>query len=170
VTTEPTPYYLLQSTERSAIHLEMRDSYTPDDLDWLEWQSGNRFDPATRWRTWFELMKAATSRGVAVRRARIVSEPVTDYIRYEYDVTAGNNLAAGEQVRWLSRRQATGLLVPPVDFWVFDERLVVWNHFAGDGSPLPRERSDDALIAKQCVSAFDAVWERAIPHQDYRPA
>jgi len=170
VTTETTPYYLLQSTERSAVHLEMRDSYAPDDPDWLKWQSGNWFDPATGWRTWFELMKAATSRGVAVRRARIVSEPVTDYIRYEYDVTAVFNLAAGEQVRWLPRRQATGLLVPPVDFWVFDERLVVWNHVACDGSSLPRERCEDTSIAKTCVVAFDAVWERGIPHERYRPA
>ncbi len=129
MTTETTPYYLLQSTERSAVHLEMRDSYAPDDPDWLKW-----------------------------------------HIRYEYDVTAVFNLAAGEQVRWLPRRQATGLLVPPVDFWVFDERLVVWNHVAGDGSSLPRERCDDTSIAKTCVVAFDAVWERGIPHERYRPA
>ncbi len=172
MTTQTRPYYLLESTERSAVHLEMRDSYTPGDPDWLEWQSGNRFDPTTResWRTSFPLMKAATGRGVVVRRARIVSEPVTNYIRFEYDVTGGFNIAAGEQVRWLPRRQTAGLLVPPNDFWVFDERLVVWNHFAGDGSSVGRERCDDVLIAKQCVSAFDAVWERAIPHEEYRPA
>ena len=172
MTTEPMPYRRLESTERSAIHLEMRDSYTPDDPDWLEWQSGNRFDPTTResWRTWFPLMKAATSRGVVVRRARIVSEPVSDYVRFEYDLTAANNIDAGEQVRWLPRRQATGLLVSAVDFWVFDERLVVWNYFAGDGSWVTRERCDDASIAKLCVSSFDAVWERAIPHEQYRPA
>jgi len=172
LTTEPTPYYLLQATERSAIHLEMRDSYTSDDPDWLEWQAGNRFDPTTResWRTWVPLMKAATSRGVVVRRARIVSEPVTDYIRYEYDVTTANNILAGEQVRWLPRRHTTGLLVPPSDFWLFDERVVVWNHFAGDGSRVARERCDDTSIAKMCISSFDSVWERAIPHEQYRPA
>ena len=170
MTTETTPYYLLESTERSAVHLETRDSYGPDDPDWLAWQAGKRFDPVTGWRTWFDLMKTATSRGVAVRRARIVSEPVTDYIRFEYDVTAAFNIAAGEQVRWLPRRQTAGLLVPPNDFWVFDERLVVWNHFAGDGSSTGRERCEDAVIAKQCVSAFEAVWERAISHEQYQPA
>jgi len=55
-------------------------------------------------------------------------------------------------------------------FWVFDERLVVWNHFAGDGSWVARERCDDASIAKLCVLSFDAVWERAITHEHYRPA
>ncbi len=164
------PYRILQSAEHSAVHLEMRDSYTPDDPDWLEWQAGNRFDPTTResWQTWFPMMKAATSRGVAVRRARIVSEPVTGYIRFGYDLTAANNVDAGEQVRWLPRRQATGLLVPPVDFWVFDERVVVWNHFAGDGSWVTRERCDDAWLAKQCVCEkerqVDRVREELLAH------
>ncbi len=47
--------------------------------------------------------------------------------------------------------------------------LVIWNHFAGDGSSTGRERCEDAVIAKQCVSAFDAVWERAISHEQYQP-
>jgi len=172
LTTEPAAYGLLRSAERSAIHLEMRDSYAPNDPDWLDWQAGNRFDPATRegWRAWFGLMQAAIGRGVIARRARIVSEPVTDYIRYEYDVTVGHNLASGEQVRWLPRRRTAGLLVPPNDFWVFDERMVLWNHFAGDGSKVAEEASEDPALAKLCVSSFDAVWERAIPHEDYRPA
>jgi len=172
LTTEATVYDLLRSAGRSAIHLEMRDAYTPSDPDWLDWQAGNRFDPAKHqgWIDWFELMKAAVGRGVTARRARIVSEPVTDYIKYEYDVTADYNLAAGEQVRWLPRRRTAGLLVPPTDFWVFDEQVVVWNHFAGDGSWVTREDSDDLSLAKLCVSSFDAVWERAIPHAEYRPA
>jgi hypothetical protein len=169
---EPAAYELLRSAQRSAIHLEMRDVYSPDDPDWLEWQAGNHFDPAARegWRTWFELMQAAIGRGVAARRARIVSEPVTGYIRFEYQVTAGYNLASGERVRWLPRRQTAGLLVPPADFWVFDERVVVWNHFAGDGSKMAEEVSEDLSLAKLCVSSFDAVWQRGIPHEKYRPA
>ncbi len=169
---EPLVYDLLRSAGHSAMHLETRDAYTPDDPDWLAWKAGNRFDPATRegWRAFSGLIRAAVARGVAVRRARIVSEPVTDYIRYEYDVTAGYNLAHGEQVRWLPRRQTAGLLVPPTDFWVFDERVVLWNHFAGDGSKVTEEVSEDPALAKLCASSFDSVWERAIPHEEYRPA
>ncbi|HET6291839.1 MAG TPA: hypothetical protein VFG33_00650 [Kribbella sp.] len=32
------------------------------------------------------------------------------------------------------------------------------------------ERTDDPDIAKLCVAAFDAVWDRAIPHRDYQPS
>jgi hypothetical protein len=152
--------------------LELRDAYAPHDPDWLAWQADDHFDPRTRegWGTWFELMQTAVDRGVVARRARIVSEPVTDYIKYEYAVTAAFNLAAGEQVRWLPRQKTAGLLVPPSDFWLFDARIVVWNHFSGDGSKMAEEVSEDAALAKLCCSSFDAVWERAIPHEVYRPA
>jgi len=167
---EPIAYELLRSSRRSAAHLEMRDTYTPDDSDWLDWQAGRRFNPAERWADWFTLVASTVARGVTVRRARLVAEPVTDYIRFEYDVTAAHNLAAGEQVRWLPRRDAAGIMVPCADFWVFDERVVLWNHFAGDGSWVTEEQCDDPAIAKLCVSSFGAVWARAIPHEDYRPA
>lgn len=167
---EPLSYDLFRSAGHSAMHLEMRDAYTPDDPDWLQWQAGDRFDPAEKeeWRGWSALIRGSVARGVSVRRARIVSEPVTDYIRYEYDLTARHNLAAGEQVRWLPRRNTEGLLVPPTDFWVFDEQVVLWNHFAGDGSWITEEKCDDRVLARLCASAFGAVWERAIPHEQYR--
>ena len=169
--TEPATDELLRSAGRSAMHLEMRDAYTPDDPDWLDWQAGNRFDPATRegWRGWFDVGAATLARGVAIRRARIVSEPVTDYIRFEYDVTAAHNVAAGEQVRWLPWHQAPALLVPVCDFWVFDDRVVVWNHFAGDGSWVTEQMCEDPAVAKLCASSFEAVWDRAIPHGEYQP-
>jgi hypothetical protein len=147
----------------------MRDSYTPHDPDWLDWQAGRRFDPAERWQDWYDLIAETTTRGIQVRRARIVSEPVTEYIVFEYDVTAGLNLAAGEQVRWLPRHDASDLLVPGSDFWAFDENIVVFNHFDGDGNWVREERRDDEAVAKLCATAFEAVWERAIPHEDYRP-
>jgi hypothetical protein len=149
--------------------LELRDAYTPTDPDWLEWQVGRRFDPAERWRDWHSLMKDTTARGVVVRRARIVSEPVTDYVMYEYDVTAPHNVAAGELVRWLPRRLASDLLVPPTDYWVIDKSIVVFNQFDGLGNWVDEDRRDDEALARQCAQAFDAVWDRAIPHDDYHP-
>jgi hypothetical protein len=96
----------LAGCKRSAAHLELRDNYDTNDAAYLEWMAGERFDPAERWSGWLAKIRATVDRGVLVRRARIVSEPVSDYIGFEYDVTAGLNIAAGEQVRWLPRRQA----------------------------------------------------------------
>ncbi len=60
--------------------------------------------------------------------------------------------------------------MPVSDFCLFDDRLVVWNHFAGDGSWAARELCDDPEVVKLCSSSFEAVWDRAIPHEEYRSA
>lgn len=87
---------LFRSAQRSAYHLEMRDAYGLD-KDYQEWSAGHRFDPAERWPWWIDLVSSAVARGVAVHRARIVSEPISAYIRYEYELTSGHNMKAGRR-------------------------------------------------------------------------
>ena len=70
---------LFPQVKREALHLEMRDSYgteaeiphlakwaagKPDDLGWLK--------------PWCTLVRDATAAGKALRRMRIVSEPLSD--------------------------------------------------------------------------------------------
>jgi hypothetical protein len=62
--------------------------------------------------------------------------------------------------------------VPGCDLWLFDEQIVMFNHFAGDGTWSGdgiEVRADEAL-AKRFTDAFEAVWDRAIPHEEYRPS
>ncbi|GAA1728370.1 DUF6879 family protein [Streptomyces yatensis] len=126
-------------------------------------------DPADRaswWRPWLDLIQDTVARGVVVRRARIVSEPVSEYIRFEHSGTF-TNIAAGEQVRWLPRRRASDIALPGNDFWLFDSRIIRWNHFTGDGGSAGQDVSDDPAAAKLCAAAFDEVWAAAIPHEQY---
>jgi hypothetical protein len=145
----------------------LRDTYTPEDQRFIDWLAGKPV-PVPASPDWSELVRTSTARGVSFRRARIVSEPLSDYIRFEHAITA-SNIAAGEQVRWLSRKLARGLSVPVNDFWVFDDRLVRFGYFAGDGTYLDDEVTDDPTIVRTCAAAFEAVWGLAIPHADYRP-
>lgn len=159
---------LLSACERSAVHLEMRDSYASNER-FEAWKRGHRIDwdnRASWWDTYYQHIADAVSRGVAVRRARIVSEPVSEYIRWEHYVTRAN-IEAGEQVRWLPRRSASDLGLPGNDFWAFDEAVLRIHHFSGDGAVVEDELSRDPATVKLCVSAFEAVWERAVPHQEY---
>ncbi len=159
---------LIAATTASAVHLEMRDAYTPSDQRFLNWLAGRPVQ-APAFPDWYELIRTHVARGVEFRRARVVSEPLADFIRFEYDITDDLNIAAGEQVRWLPRRRASDLCLPGNDFWVFDNRLVRFGHFAGDGEFLDHELSDDSAVVRLCASSFEAVWERAIPHAEYRP-
>jgi len=168
---------LFTGCHHSASHLEMRDLYAVED----ETEQVAQFlatgtldlaheaqDPE---RSWFlDLVRGCKARGVSLRRARIISEPVTSYIRYEY---AGTPLSimAGEEVRWLPRTKAARLALPGADFWLFDQEVVVFNHFTGDGGWLGHELvADDAAAAKMCSGAFEAVWALATPHDEYHPA
>ncbi|WP_336323798.1 DUF6879 family protein [Streptomyces lavendofoliae] len=169
----PTTFHELMSRCRhTAVHLEMRDSYAVDyeKGPFAEWRQGVRHDPSDRsswWRPWLDLVEETVSRGVTVHRARIVSEPVSEYTRFLYDGTF-TNIAAGEQVRWLPRRRASDIALPGNDFWLFDDRIVRWNHFTGDGASAGPEDTEDEAAVKLCATAFQAVWARAIPHDQYR--
>ncbi|GAA0459064.1 DUF6879 family protein [Streptomyces stramineus] len=164
---------LLAACRHSAVHLEMRDEYGVGDEaeDFENWQRTGRrdVDPASPyWTPWVELIRSTVARGVVVRRARVVSEPVTDYIRYEHAGTVVN-LHAGEQVRWLPRRHASDIALPGNDCWVFDGETVLFNHFtgAGDWSPPGWEVRSEAAVAHLAATAFEAVWERGVPHEKY---
>ncbi|MFJ7267238.1 DUF6879 family protein [Streptomyces sp. NPDC099050] len=163
---------LLAGCRQSAVHLEMRDHYDdPDEAPRVAaWKAGYRPNPddrSTWWRPWLDMVAETVSRGVLIRRARIISEPVSDYTRYLYDGTF-TNVAAGEDIRWLPRRQASDLALPGNDFWVFDGRLVRFGHFSGEGAYLGDEVTDEPSVAKLCADAFEAVWDRAIPHAEYQ--
>ena len=161
---------LMASAQHSAVHLEMRDVYTPSDPIFLDWKAGKHFDPAERMADWFAGRRSTIARGVVIRRARIVSEPLSDFTRHEFETTSRLNIPAGEQVRWLPRRRASDLALPGNDFWVFDEHTIRFGYFAGDGELTGHEVCRDPDVIKLCLSAFEAVWNRAIPHEDYRPS
>lgn len=161
-----------RNAQRSAVHLEMRDAYgvATEAAAFAHWrETGERDnDPESpHWKPWTTLIRDMVARGVVVRRARIVSEPVTDYIRYEHSGTFVI-LSAGEQVRWLPRRLASDIALPGNDFWLFDGALVRFGHFTGDGALAGHEIRTEPAVAQLCGTAFEAVWERAVPHEDYK--
>jgi uncharacterized protein DUF6879 len=158
---------LLSGARKIAWHLETRDSYAGSSPAYTALAQGRLYDRGPADRAWHALVRAALTRGVQVRRARVVSEPVSDYIRYEYEATPAANLAAGEQVRWLPRRAASDLALPGNDFWLLDE-LVVFNHFSGDGALTGLDVVTAPAVVDLCSSAFTAVWDRATDHDDYQ--
>ncbi|MFG3495297.1 DUF6879 family protein [Streptomyces sp. NPDC047928] len=164
---------LLSSTRYSAVHLEMRDSYgVGDEIEEFEQfkRTGSiDLDPTARWwPEWLGMVRKAVGRGVVMRRARIVSEPVTDYIRWEHAATP-LNIGAGELVRWLPRRQASDIALPGNDFWLFDDRVVQFNIFtgAGDWAAPAKQLTEEPSVVSLCSRAFEAVWGRAVDHEKF---
>lgn len=157
----------VRASNTSVVHLEMRDVYTPNGPVFVDWKAGIPIEFA-RHQEWVDLVRETVARGVRWQRARIVSEPVTQFIRYEYESATIVNVPAGEDVRWLPRRRASDLCLPGNDFWVFDDRLVRFTHFSGDGDYGDHEWTDEADVIKLCSNAFASVWERAVDHKDFK--
>jgi Family of unknown function (DUF6879) len=158
---------LYDSFEHSVFKLEVRDRYNLA----AEQESLRRFlagqpDPERATRPWLAKMQAATGQGKRVERVRVVSEPHSDYIRWELAGTP-YNLAAGEDIRYLPRDCAEQVGLPDHDFALFDSTRLVLLHFDADDQPLPHElTTDPAVVVRHCYWR-DLAWHYAIPYSQY---
>ncbi|WP_345559946.1 DUF6879 family protein [Nonomuraea rosea] len=164
---------LFGRAEHSVTHLEMRDTYGSNEPDFVAWLGGTSVEELERlgnMNAWVDLIRANVKRGVTFRRARIVSEPHSDYIAFEHAVSGYSNLAGGELVRWLPRPQAKDIPLPGCDFWQIDDGLICWVFQSGDGEPAGFEMSEKPGEVELCRLAFESVWQRAVDHTEYKPS
>jgi len=161
--------WLLATFQREAVHLETHDVYAtavrlPHRATW----SGDTND--LEWlRRWCDTVGAAVRAGKSMRRARVVSEPLSDYQRLSFSI-ARPMVAAGEEIRWVPRRLVSSIAFPGNDFYLFDGRLIVFLIYAGNGVAMERLVSSDPADIELCRSAFEAAWSYAIPNSQYRPS
>lgn len=158
---------LFTSFDRTAVRLEARDQYAihseqepfrrwlngePDDLEWF--------------RPWLDMVAERTSSGSSFERVRVVPEPLTDYLRWEL-WGCQFNIAAGEQISYLSRKQADALGVPRLDYWLFDDERVALLHFANNDELLGAEIITDKSALMQYRSWWNVAHDAAQPYHDY---
>ncbi|WP_405391185.1 hypothetical protein OG596_27025 [Streptomyces sp. NBC_01102] len=162
---------LFESFAQDAFHLELKDDYSvpAEDGPYADWLRGvvdnSYMEP------WTSMTRRVTGEGKSVRRVRVVTEPHTSYIQWEYATTSVNE-DAGESIRWLSRSNLPGGLVLPVggnDWWLFDDTLLAVGHFDEDGRVLGSELIEEAEVVAECVRVRDLLWAFATPHSEYKP-
>jgi len=162
---------LCRGIRTSFVHLETRDSYgtdtelphlakwrrgEPDDYEWLQW--------------WLDMLRGHRASGRTCRRARIVSEPLSDYQRWVLSYVQ-LFVDAGEDTRYVPRDRLTSILLPGSgDFYVFDDRIVLFLHYSGLGTNASFAISEDPQTVRTCREAFDVVWELAATAGEYRRA
>ena len=97
-----------------------------------------------------------------------MSEPFSDYQRWAYSLTAPM-VDAGEDIRWVPRARVSELMFPGNDFWLFDDELLVFLVFAGNGLVVDRPTATDPGLIARCRASFEAAWALSIPHHEYAP-
>lgn len=160
---------LLNRTRHLALKLELRDEYLVTDPAYLAWQRGDHDETYRLYTPWTDIVRETVARGVDMRRVRVVSEPVSVYIRFEHAVTQKVNIDGGERIRWIGRGDVADLLLPPVDLWVLDDVALVYL-FGADGESAGARLIDDAAVVAGARDAIEAAWERATEHASYDPS
>ncbi|MEU2040952.1 DUF6879 family protein [Nocardia niwae] len=155
---------LLRTCKREAFHLEVLDTYAePNEHEPFRRFLADEPDDYAWFQPWTELIQETTSRGVAVTRVRIVTEPHTDYTRFALAVAA-LNVRAGEDIRYLPRHHAGE--VPSDDYWLLDDETVVFSAF-GESGGWSGAATTDPHIAAYCRGLRARFWPLATPFPEY---
>jgi hypothetical protein len=155
---------LFDTFERSAWRLECQGAYDepeerepiqrflagePQDLAWFE-----------DWPIWIREQRQA---GRAVGRARMLTEPLTDYLRFELSITPPA-VAAGEDIRLIDQLVFDELDIPREDFWIFDDLTVALLRFGDNGMA-----GAEIITDRDRVASFRdrqrRAWDAAVPYR-----
>ncbi|MFE7509767.1 DUF6879 family protein [Streptomyces sp. NPDC057540] len=156
--------HLFAEFQHSAFRLETRRGYATD-RDGARFQAFMRgVDPAPEPdHPWNVNVRAKTEEGARFSRVRLVDEPPTDGQRFLM-ATAAGNVAAGEDIRVLSRAAAERLGVDiGHDFWLFDSTTLVRMHIDDTDTTIGVETiTDPAAVLAACRSR-DTALAAAVP-------
>jgi uncharacterized protein DUF6879 len=158
---------LFRTFRREAFHLEVQDSYhTPDEAGPFQLFLNSQPDDFAWHQPWLSLVREATGTGKRIRRARVVTVPHVDYTRWGLTM-APQNIASGEEIRWLPRHLIDANDLSTDDYWLFDDDTVVFTVFEPAGRFAGGAATTDPVIVEHCRTVRDRVWNAAIPHDQY---
>ncbi|WP_158840974.1 DUF6879 family protein [Saccharothrix deserti] len=123
----------------------------PDDLEWMA--------------DWFEWVTEQSASGRRIGRVRVLTEPLTDYLRFELSFT-GHAVDAGEDIRLLTPADAARLDLPREDFWFFDDHLVAVLRF-GDTGVATAELIDDPAEVNRYRAVQHRALSAAVPYREW---
>ncbi|MFF0746585.1 DUF6879 family protein [Streptomyces sp. NPDC004111] len=157
--------YFRDGFAHTAWRLETRREYAADQNtdEYRRFLDGVQPPPDTDG-PWFANARAQTGQGKRIERVRLVDEPPTDNQRYLL-ATTPDNLAAGEDIRYLTRGRAEQLQLPAFDFWLFDSRVLAV--FNWDDAERRMELTEDPGAVLRACQARDAAWHHATRYEEF---
>jgi hypothetical protein len=157
---------LFPGIKRSSWRWECQGDYKVDHPKVQRWREGKTEDPEDTRGWWIEFQRGLKEAGIPFERVRMLTEPLTEYLRWMLDITDWN-IDAGEDIRWLPESKARELDMPRYDFYLFDDNRVVLMHFDDEKLLSGAEIVDDADVVAQHQEYRQRVWSLATPHREY---
>jgi hypothetical protein len=112
------------------------------------------------------MVREATAEGRRFSRVRVVSFPLTDYSRFAMWV-AGYTREAGDDIRYITREQASAAELPEYDYWLFDSRTLLKMHFTDDDQFMGAEVIDDLSAIVEHNYWRDAAQHHAMTRDEF---
>jgi hypothetical protein len=121
-------------------------------------------------REWTALVRDRRAAGCAMQRVHVVTEPITDYLRFELTWGYQPNVDAGEDIRIVP--VAVGQQWPPelpvrTDFWLFDLSVLFALRYNQGGAWLATDEVTDPAAVEQACVWREAALQRALPWRHY---
>ncbi|MEV6770269.1 DUF6879 family protein [Nocardia sp. NPDC051030] len=158
---------LFDECRESAYHMEVRDSYAvASESEPLRRFLNGEPPPDYDKSDWIDLIREVTGRGVVVSRVRVVTVPHSDYQRWLLSVT-GENVEAGEDIRYLPRHLVDSADIPGDDWWLFDGSRVAFNLVDQAGRSVGVAVTTDPKIVAFCQGVKDQLLAVATPYRKY---
>ncbi|AXE26861.1 hypothetical protein C0216_28605 [Streptomyces globosus] len=142
--------------QTEAWRLETLPQYlVPQEADeFAAFKAGARF-PGPYENAWTAMVRTRN-----VGRVHIVTRPLTDYLRFEFERYYQHQAPAGEDIRILDITDRPNPLPGVQDFWMFDRSTVVLMKYEADGTQIERElyEGDPApFLAYQRIAIAESV-------------
>lgn len=160
----PTWRALFEGFTASAFRLEQLQTYdAPGENEAVErFIAGQPHGADTSW--WTSLVRDHRKAGHTMSRVRVVTEPLTDYTRFELAVFP-DLVAAGDEIRVLALDDDTPAF--PHDYWLFDDRDLWRMHYTDGGAYQGAENIPDPDEVDRHRQWRDDALQRSVPLHDY---
>lgn len=161
---------LYRTYEHTAFRLECLDTYAipGEDPDFDDFLAGRPFAPRTPENDdWLANVAKQVAAGKYFGRVRMLGHPLTPYSRFEMGCYPRENVPAGEEVRILDRRwlQPGADAWTHQDFWLFDDRIAVLQHYDENGRFLGVSQASDPA---PYVAIRRRALQLSVPFGEYR--
>jgi hypothetical protein len=151
-----------------AYRLETLDSYdAPNEREpYARFLAGLPMKPGWR-QSWKQLVGDVLGSGRSIARVHVVTEPLSDYMRFTLLYGYPANVEAGEDVRIIGRAQARVAGLPDTDYWLFDDNLALRLVYDDAGAVIRAEEERDPADLSQYQAWRATAMRLAMPLASY---
>ncbi|MFF3865446.1 DUF6879 family protein [Micromonospora sp. NPDC001898] len=117
---------------------------------------------------WCDTVRAAVTAGKRMHRVHVVTEPLSDYVRFECGWAYEHTVEAGEDVRLIvASDNDWPAALPHYDYWLFDSHQLVAMYYDEEGRFVSGALISEPEKIVQANLWRDAAVSASIPYRTY---